>query len=315
MERRAELTGGKLRIEADLVTDKFDRQIDKLDAKINKEEQKKIDIDAQMGDLQAQIDKYEELKQKADEAKYQIEQIKKMPHEAKEMGITLKVADYLNMLNSAENEYKLLLHDVERHGSKMSEINAKMSSLQGKQALLNDTVNSYRRQIEGIKIQKHTAQVDEMKKSFQGVGNSIQDAVRKVAHLALGIFALRSAYMAVRQASSTLASYDKQYAANIEYIRFALAQSIAPILRYIVSLAATLLSYIYAILNAWFGIGKKIDISASAFNKMKAGAGGTAKAVKEIKKQLAGFDEMNVLSDSSSAGGGRRRRRCRNARL
>ena len=38
------------------------------------------------------------------------------------------------------------------------------------------------------------------------------------------------------------------------------------------------------------------------FQKMKAGANGVSKAVKEIKKQLAGFDEINMLTDQSDTG-------------
>lgn len=141
-----------------------------------------------------------------------------------------------------------------------------------------------------------------MSNAFKTVGNSIQSTIGKVAKLALGIFAIRSAYMAVRRASSELASYDKQYAANIEYIRYALTQMIAPVLMWIVQLAATVLKYINMILNALFGINLFSNASAENFNKMKAGAGGVSKAVKEIKKQLLGFDEINMLNDQSDTG-------------
>lgn len=137
---------------------------------------------------------------------------------------------------------------------------------------------------------------------FKSVGSSLQNAVSRVARLTLGIFGIRSAYLALRRASSDLAGYDQQYASNIEYIRYALTQMIAPVLRYIVNLAGTLLSYINAIVQGWFGINLFSNASAKSFQKMKVGAGGVSKAVKEIKKQLAGFDEMNVLNDQSSSG-------------
>ena len=141
-----------------------------------------------------------------------------------------------------------------------------------------------------------------MSNAFKSVGNSIQNTIGKVAKLALGIFAIRSAYMAVRRASSELASYDSQYAANIEYIRYALTQMIAPVLMWIVQLAATVLKYINMIVNALFGINLFSRGSAENFNKMKAGAGGVSKAVKEIRKQLLGFDEINMLNDQSDTG-------------
>lgn len=63
-----------------------------------------------------------------------------------------------------------------------------------------------------------------------------------------------------------------------------------------------LLSYINQIANAWFGVNLFVNGSAEQFKKMKAQAGGVSKAVKEIKKQLTGFDEANILTDQSDTG-------------
>jgi len=155
---------------------------------------------------------------------------------------------------------------------------------------------------ENVKIQKQVADVDKLKNSFNSVGSSIQKSIKNVGRLALGIFGIRSAFMFLRRASSDLANYDQQYATNLEYIRYALTQAIAPVLQWIVSLAAKLLGYINAIFQGWFGINLFSRGSAENFNKMKAGANGVSKAVKEIKKQLAGFDEINMLTDQSDTG-------------
>ena len=124
----------------------------------------------------------------------------------------------------------------------------------------------------------------------------------KAGRLALSIFGIRTAYMALRRASSDLANYDKQYAINLEYIRFVLTQPIAPVLRGIVELAMKLLSYINMIAQAWFGVNLFSSGSAENFKKMKSSAGGVSKAVKQIKKDLLGFDEINVLTDQSDTG-------------
>lgn len=141
---------------------------------------------------------------------------------------------------------------------------------------------------------------------FENINKSLKKAVKQTSRLILGIFGIRSAYMLVRQASSELASYDKQYASNLEYIRYVLAQTIAPVLKWIVNLAFQVLQIVGMIVSALFGVNIFSNASAKSFQKMKAGASGVSKAVKEIKKQLAGFDEMNVLQsqDTSSGGGG-----------
>lgn len=137
---------------------------------------------------------------------------------------------------------------------------------------------------------------------IENLGKSFEKSVKSVARLALGIFGIRSAYMTLRRASSDLASYDDQYATNLEYIRYVLTQAIAPVLRGIVSLAMKLLQLINMIVNALFGVNLFSKGSAESFQKMKAGAGGVSKAVKEIKKQLTGFDEINMLTDQSDTG-------------
>lgn len=157
----------------------------------------------------------------------------------------------------------------------------------------------------GIDIEKMKNKLVSLKKQqdkvnsqgFDKFGNSVESSIKKVGRLVLGVFSIASAYRFVSQASGTLAQYDKQYASNLEYIRFALAQGIAPVLRYLVNLAGKLLSYLNYILNAWFGINMFSKASAKNFAK---GAG----SAKEIRKSLAGFDEMNVAGSASSGTGG-----------
>lgn len=137
---------------------------------------------------------------------------------------------------------------------------------------------------------------------INNLGNSFQNAVAKAGRLALAIFGIRTAYNLLKSASSELATYDEQYAANLEYIRFVLTQAIAPVLRGIVQLAMNLLGIINAIVQALFGVNLFANGSAEQFQKMKKGASGVGKAVKEIKKQLMGFDEVNILTDQSDTG-------------
>ena len=137
---------------------------------------------------------------------------------------------------------------------------------------------------------------------INNLGNSFQNAVSKAGRLAMAIFGIRTAYNMLKMASSELATYDEQYATNLEYIRYVLTQAIAPVLRGIVQLAMQLLSYINAIAQAWFGVNLFSSGSAENFKKMKTQAGGISKTVKEIKKQLTGFDEVNILTDQSDSG-------------
>lgn len=291
---------GEITIGTTLSTDKFDRQVVELEKKMQKEENKKIVIETKMQTQQQQLD---EAREKTDELANAYQRMKEITSSPvnfragyEEYGeIRSKFGD----LGSIEKSFNSALTAQDR-------IEQSLLSTQMRYEELNSKVDEYKQKIESIQLQKQVAEVDRMKESFNRVGSSLQSSIKNVARLALGIFGVRSAYLALRRASSDLASYDKQYAANIEYIRYALTQMIAPVLQWIVRMAATLLGYLNAIMQAWFGINLFSRGSAANFNKMKAGASGVGKAVKEIKKQLTGFDEMNVLQDNGdvSAGGG-----------
>ena len=292
---------GEITIGTKLSTDKFDRQISDLEKKMKKEEDKKIVIDAKLGSQQEELDK---AIQKTDALADAYQRLKEVKDKLATGKATPQQFATFQELQATYGSLEKLETEFDKALTKQNAIEQKIAQTKYRYDEINAKVSEYKSKIENVKIQKQVAEVEKLKQGFNNVGNSLESSIKKVARLALGIFGLRSAYMALRRASSDLASYDQQYATNLEYIRYALTMAVAPVLRYIVNLAARLLQYINMILNALFGINIFSRGSAESFNKMKAGASGVSKAVKEIKKQLAGFDEMNVLTDQSDTGAG-----------
>ena len=290
---------GEITIGTRLDTDKFDRQISDLEKKMQKEEDKKIVLGAK---IEVQEEMLEEAIKKTDELAEAYQKLKQVQDTIASGKATPGQFEMAQNIQNTYGSMTQLETSFLRALNKQDEINIKTEQMKAKYQEINDKVSEYKQKIENVKIQKQVSDVDKLKNSFNSVGSSIQKSIRGVARLALGIFGIRSAYLALRRASSDLASYDQQYAANLEYIRYALTQAIAPVLQWIVNLAAKLLGYINAIMQAWFGINLFSRGSAESFQKMKAGASGASKAVKEIKKQLAGFDEINMLTDQSDTG-------------
>lgn len=136
-----------------------------------------------------------------------------------------------------------------------------------------------------------------VQKSIDNIGKSTSNTIKHVARWALGIFAIESAYGFVRQAMSSLSQYNEQIATDIQYIQFALGSMLQPIIEGLIQLVFRLLTYINYIANAWFGVNLFANASAKAMEK-------GSKSADKMKKSLAGFDEMNVMSDTSVAGGG-----------
>ncbi len=297
---------GEITIGTTLSTDKFDKQLSALEKKMRDEEKKKIEYEADINLREEQIQKAKELFDKVpadlDKVNLEMQELAKQMDSLKIDSPEFEIANQkLQELQIKAITYKELWN---RLPSEITKQENKVEALKNKHEEINQKIAEYKQKIESVNMQRQVADVNKLKSGFNTVGSSIQSSIGKVARLALGIFGVRSAINALSRASSNLASYDKQYAANLEYIRYVLTQMIAPVLYWIVNLAAKLLGYINAIMQGWFGINLFSRGSAKNFAKMKAGAGGVAKAVKEIKKQLAGFDEINMLTDQSSSGAG-----------
>ena len=304
---------GYITIGTELNTDKFDRQVNDLKKKIEKEEKKKIEIDASIANLEEEVKKYDEARSKVQEYKNELKKLNQERSRMVRADPSLAVAQVpetsaFGQLEQQISSINQLLHEeqnnLNKQGTSIDRTYSKLEQQRAKHEEINGKIDEYNQKIQAVSFAKQKAEVDKIKNSFDGVGSSIQKAVRRAGMLAISIIGIRSGLAMIRSASSQLASYDKQYATDLEYIRYALTQAIAPALRYVVNLAMQLLGYINAIVQGWFGINLFSKASASSFNEMKSSAGGIAKSAKEIHKQLAGFDELNVLQDDSSSGGG-----------
>ena len=143
-----------------------------------------------------------------------------------------------------------------------------------------------------------------VQKSIDNIGKSTSNTIKHVARWALGIFAIESAYGFVRQAMSSVSQYNEQIATDVEYIRYALGSMLQPIIEGLIQLAFRLLTYINYIAQAWFGVNLFANASTKSFEKNNKALGNSVKSAKELNKQIASFDEMNVLNDTSSNSGG-----------
>ena len=192
-----------------------------------------------------------------------------------------------------EIEYKLKkadmgfdVGDTVKLEAQYSRLSKQLDKLNQKQADLNKT------------------DLSNVQKSIDNIGKSTSNTIKDVARWALGIFAIESAYGFVRQAMSSVSQYNEQIATDVEYIRYALGSMLQPIIEGLIQLAFRLLTYINYIAQAWFGVNLFANASTKSFEKNNKALGSSVKSAKELNKQIASFDEMNVLNDTSSNSGG-----------
>lgn len=211
---------------------------------------------------------------------------KSFDRQIEEIEYQLKQLDYEL---SHKKELKLDDRTIKEYELKAEKLTNQLVALKQKQEDLNKT------KLSGMPFQ------------LNGIGNSIENVIKKITRWGLAIFGIRSMYMLVRQSMSTLTQYNEQLAADVEYIRFALATALQPVIERIIQLAYTLLQYVNYLAQAWFGVNLFANATTEAFQKQNKAMSGTVKQAKELQKTLAGFDEMNILQengDVTSGGGG-----------
>ena len=178
--------------------------------------------------------------------------------------------------------------DTQKLEADYERLGIKLDNLQKKQAKLNQE-----------QAQMGKLDLSGVQAGIDNVNKGLTKTVKKVAKWGLAIFGVRSAYMAVRSAMGTISQYEDDMKNNIDYIKYALAYTLKPIVEWILNAVVKLLQYVNYIAKTW--TGKNLFKTADAFKNAQKGAKGLNK---ELQKTTASFDEMNVLQDTKSSSGG-----------
>ena len=151
--------------------------------------------------------------------------------------------------------------------------------------------------------------ISKLGKKLTGLGSMLKRmALRKV---------MSAIITAVKDGFNNLAQYSSQTNADMSALKSSLTQLknsfaaafapiltvVTPILTKLIGYLSTALTYIGKLFAALSG-AKTFTKATAVQEDYAASLSGTGKAAKDAQKQLAGFDELNVLSDSSSDSGG-----------
>ena len=169
--------------------------------------------------------------------------------------------------------------DVQKLEMQYEKLSKKLTTLISKQRELNN------------------ADVKKLEASIGSVSKKTSSVIASIGKWALAIFSVRSAYGAITSAMSTLSQYDEGLKADLEYMRFAVAVALKPVIETIVNLAYRLLSIVRSIGIALFNFDIFSEATSKNFKKMQGSA-------QKLKKTLTGFDEMNVINSTGTGGGG-----------
>lgn len=143
---------------------------------------------------------------------------------------------------------------------------------------------------------------DRIKEAVENTGKSVENVTRKVIKWGLAVFGIRSAYTAIRRVISMVAGSNEEISNSMQQMRNVLASALLPIAQSVVNVLAKVMVYINYIFKML--TGRNLFDFSKATKDVEDNLKGGAGAAKEIRKQLAGFDEMNILGDNVAAAGG-----------
>lgn len=193
---------------------------------------------------------------------------------------------------------------LQKEYDKYSNLHAKTNTEINKQELqLNDINNKIKENAMAHEVVKskiiEANQELQKQQSLENINNGLNGVISKVSKWGLALIGIRGAYSLISRAMSTISQQDESFRQQVEYIQWALAKVIEPLVRWILSLVQEIMGYINDIWHFFFGhdLFKGPEEFASS---MKT----ASKSAKEIQKYLAGFDEMNILGNNTQASAG-----------
>ena len=239
-------------------------------------------------------------------------------------------------MGSSTAEYTQLESALASAKNRLAEMKAQAEAARGSTSRLAQIGNSIRAvfsKIGAVGKKAFTGFVNGVKngisklKQFSKSSGGCMGAISKLGKKLTGLgsmlkrLALRKIMMAiltaVKDGFNNLAQYSSQTNADLSALKSGLTQLknsfatafapiltvVTPILTKLIGYLSTALTYIGKLFAALSG-AKTFTKATAVQEDYAASLSGTGKAAKEAQKQLAGFDELNVLSDSSSDSGG-----------
>lgn len=201
--------------------------------------------------------------------------------------------EQLNVLQAEETKYNKQHADtldlIQKQETALGDINSKIRENITKQENLKTKISNVNEEMRQQSL-------------LSGISKGLQNILIKVTKWGLMLFGIRTAYSMISNTISAVSQQDDVFAAKIEYIKYALSNILAPVVKWIVERVYDLLSLLGGVIKFITGINIFANATADSFFKMKKGIDKTRSSAQKLQKTLAGFDEMNVLNDSGSGG-------------
>lgn len=215
-----------------------------------------------------------------------------------------KIANAKQSADEYNQKLKGAFPEYQKQATKLQEINKALEQNNITQEQTNKKIEDTTSKLQKAKdMASFREGVGNLQGGINKISRTITGIIKKMSMWLLAIFSIRSAYSMIKNSISTIQGYNDQLKADIAYMKFALGSTLQPVVETIVNLAYKLLAVIGAIVKTLTGYNIFGNATIENFKKTQGAIKDTNSSAKDLKKTLAGFDEMNVLNDSSSGSG------------
>lgn len=283
---------GKVIIGCDLNTDNLEADLKNAKKELQKYEKEAEKLTKTKAKIEMDLQPYEEAKQK-------LQQMRNEYKSLNEQALKIDTSTKEGIANYKEigTQMARIFNDTGIYEAKLHEGNEEYKKLKQNLDEINIKIrnNTISQNIFNKKIQQIT-QKTKIVNEIENINRGLSKTINNVGKWALALFSVRSIYSLIINAMNTLSNYDPELANNIQYIIYAVATVLKPIVDFLVNAVYKLLSIIGAIVKLITGINLFSKATAKNFNNINSSA-------KSIKKYLAGWDEITKVDDEGLYGG------------
>lgn len=332
----ARAVDGSIVIGAKLDTSKFAKELERLQNKLSNQEadlnMKLIDIEGEerkLGNINSDL---EETKRKEEEIKQKIAEQYAIKEKADKEGnkeVSIKSLETLSALydelDPVTNKVLVLLDKQ----NEQLDVISKQYIMLDKQT---DAIEQTEIEIDRTKEAMEEASKIDMTKTIKKMSNSLEKVSKKISRLGLTLLGVQTIYGMMTSAISRIKEDNKDFASFMQTISnmfdiivshliaeilptakellptvieianiilnvvMALVKLLLPVIKFVINAVKWLADQLGLIASDWFGI----DMSVNNFSE---GLDKANKKASKLRKQLMGFDEMNILNkDTGSTG-------------
>lgn len=146
-----------------------------------------------------------------------------------------------------------------------------------------------------------------LKKGIHAFASGIKNAHKsadglhkKILKMGIALLGMHGIMGGIKQIVQSALSNNEQLQQQLTAAKGVLGQAFTPIINALISGLSKVVTLADRIYSIFSGVSLIAKYNATQTSKMASGTSSAAKSAKGLKRQLAGFDELNVLSDSSS---------------